>query len=192
MVKINFLKKSFFSNLNDKEIAKNILKVVFIFEAAFFQCEKAYSKKTYSVSHAPVNNNQSIKGRAAIIDGDTIIISTLKIRLLGIDAPELRQFCGIKKAKYACGLEAKEYLKKLIANKPVTCYWDKKDKYQRVLATCQTKKVDNINAAMVRDGWAVSYYDYFKEEQEAKKKKNGIWRSKFQQPREWRRAHLKK
>ena len=34
-----------------------------------------------------------IQGQADVIDGDTIVINNLKIRLFGIDAPEKKQFC---------------------------------------------------------------------------------------------------
>ncbi|UTO29238.1 thermonuclease family protein [Bartonella harrusi] len=135
------------------------------------------------------SSKASVKGHAFIIDGDSIMISSIRIRLAGIDAPELYQFCGTKDARYPCGLEAKKYLERLIENQLVTCYWYKEDKYRRILATCETKQVSNINATLVRDGWAVRYYDYQKEEQEARKEKKGIWRSSFQQPREWRKAH---
>ncbi|MET3590264.1 endonuclease YncB(thermonuclease family) [Bartonella silvatica] len=131
----------------------------------------------------------SIKGYATIIDGDSIVISSTKIRLIGIDAPELQQFCGKKKTRYPCGLEAKKYLEQLVDNQLVTCHWNKKDKYHRILATCKTQKISNINATLVRDGWAVSYYSYPKEEEEARKKKKGIWQSNFQKPRKWRKAH---
>ncbi|CBI76479.1 Staphylococcal nuclease homolog [Bartonella clarridgeiae 73] len=132
---------------------------------------------------------KSIKGNALIIDGDSIKISDVIIRLSGIDAPELNQFCGIKKERYACGFQAKKNLEKLIDNQSVTCHWSKKDKYHRILAICGTKQVNNINAAMVRSGWAISFYSYHKEEQEAKKQKKGIWRSSFQKPQEWRKVH---
>ncbi|WP_208435791.1 thermonuclease family protein [Bartonella phoceensis] len=149
-----------------------------------------YFKQTQTPSYkANFSSETSIEGHAFIIDGDSITISSKIIRLAGIDAPELHQFCGRKKTHYSCGLEAKKYLERLIANQSVTCYWRKKDKYHRILATCKTKEVSNINATLVRNGWAVSYYDYPEEEQEAKKKKKGIWRSYFQRPREWRRAH---
>jgi endonuclease YncB( thermonuclease family) len=37
-----------------------------------------------------------IKGKAKVIDGDTIKIEEKKIRLFGIDAPEINQTCGKK------------------------------------------------------------------------------------------------
>ncbi|WP_455478413.1 thermonuclease family protein [Bartonella sp. B10] len=134
-------------------------------------------------------SRSSITGEASVIDGDSIVISSIMIRLSGIDSPEIHQFCGTKKTRYPCGLEAKKYLERLIAHQPVTCYWRKKDKYHRILATCRTKKINNINAAIVQNGWAVSYYDYPEEEEKAKKEKKGIWQSNFQKPNIWRKAH---
>ena len=38
-------------------------------------------------------NGEEISGIPKIIDGDTIYIEKYKIRLPGIDAPEIKQFC---------------------------------------------------------------------------------------------------
>ncbi|WP_413154639.1 thermonuclease family protein [Bartonella sp. cb54] len=176
-----FYLKSFKLKLIGLSILAAITLIVFV--TIYLKCAQICSPKDNFSSQA------FIKGNASIIDGDSITISSVIIRLIGIDAPELRQFCGTKESRYPCGLEAKKYLKQLIANQPITCYWYKKDKYHRILATCKTKQVSNINATMVRNGWAVSYYSYPKEEQEARQKKRGIWQSNFQQPKKWRKTH---
>ena len=41
----------------------------------------------------PVDTKAQIGGKAKIIDGDTIQIGDNRIRLYGIDAPELKQVC---------------------------------------------------------------------------------------------------
>ncbi|AQX28056.1 MULTISPECIES: thermonuclease family protein [unclassified Bartonella] len=152
--------------------------------------ETIYSRSTIAQIPSIISvPPKSIKGNVLVIDGDSIKIADVIIRLAGIDAPELNQFCGIKKERYACGFQAKKKLEKLIDNQSVTCHWSKKDKYHRILAICGTKKVNNINAAMVRNGWAISFYSYRKEEQEAKKQKKGIWQSSFQKPQKWRKSH---
>ena len=44
--------------------------------------------------HNPLLKSEvSIKGFAKVVDGDTIIINSIKIRLEGIDAPEIKQRC---------------------------------------------------------------------------------------------------
>ena len=65
-------------------------------------------------------NGEEISGIPKIIDGDTIYIEKYKIRLQGIDAPEIKQFCkkdylkisaaiGFNfKKNYSCGLLSKK------------------------------------------------------------------------------------
>ncbi|TIP21901.1 MAG: thermonuclease family protein, partial [Mesorhizobium sp.] len=45
-----------------------------------------------------------MKGRASVIDGDTVEIASQRIRFNGIDAPESRQHCDDAKGfDYPCG-----------------------------------------------------------------------------------------
>ncbi|MFG1278249.1 thermonuclease family protein [Xanthobacter autotrophicus] len=44
----------------------------------------------------PAISDESLAGRASVIDGDTIEIHGTRIRLEGIDAPESRQTCTRK------------------------------------------------------------------------------------------------
>ncbi|EJF77325.1 hypothetical protein MCO_01240 [Bartonella sp. DB5-6] len=182
--------KKKFSHFNLRNLNLKIIGFSSLIAATILIIMIIYFKHTQTfLQKASFSVKTSLEGHAFVIDGDSIMISSVIIRLVGIDAPELQQFCGNKNARYPCGLKAKKYLEKLIANHPVTCHWHKKDKYRRILAICKTKQVSNINATLVRNGWAVSYHDYPKEEQEARERKKGIWQSNFQQPRKWRRAH---
>ena len=80
---------------------------------------------------------EKIEGNAKIIDGDTLVIKKLKIRLFGIDAPEKKQKC--KKVflsismfsfqkQYDCGVYSTTALKKKIQDKEVKCISKSKDK----------------------------------------------------------------
>ena len=142
-----------------------------------------------------------ISGVPKIIDGDTIDISNKKIRLEGIDAPEMRQTCKLQYLKfsffsfnktYFCGAKSKEKLKKKINNESITCKILSRDRYKRYLATCYKKKT-NLNKWMVRNGHAVAYLRYSKEylrdENYAKKKGLGIWRGAFLRPEKWRKLN---
>ena len=78
-------------------------------------------------------NSEVIYGIAKVIDGDTILIKSYKIRFEGIDAPEIKQKCkkeflkisviiGINFEKeYSCGLESKKKLVSKIDNINVKC-----------------------------------------------------------------------
>ncbi|WP_375697078.1 thermonuclease family protein [Bartonella sp. AP14QHHD] len=183
------MKKSF-SHFNLRSFNLKVIGFSIFVAASILIIMSTYFKKTQLLPQKEKFSSQNtVEGNALIIDGDTIMISSIKIRLAGIDAPELHQFCGKKEARYPCGLEAKKYLEQLLKNQIVTCHWQKTDKYRRILATCKTKQVSNINATLVHNGWAVNYYEYPKEEQEARKKKKGIWVSSFQRPKEWRKAN---
>ena len=100
-----------------------------------------------------------IEGRAKIIDGDTIHINKNKIRLHGIDAPEIKQTCKIKDKIWNCGIESSLALKKLILNNNISCVVSDIDKYKRYIAECFVNN-QNINELMVRNGWAIAYRYY--------------------------------
>ncbi len=133
-----------------------------------------------------------IQTQVRVIDGDTIILGKLRIRLQGIDAPELIQECRDKKSMkvYKCGEAAKEYLIKLIETQEVACTDEGLDKYRRQLAYCYVGDI-NLNKEMVRTGNALAYskYDlsFMKEELQARWNKVGIWASDFEKPEAFRR-----
>ena len=127
----------------------------------------------YGLGHAIVT------GRAAAIDGDTLAVGGVRIRLEGIDAPEAQQTCTDASGRaWACGAEATRLLARVVAGRLVTCEERGLDKYKRVLGVCQAAGVD-LNAEMVRRGlaWAFVRYSrsYVREEQAARAKRVGIW-----------------
>ncbi len=149
-------------------------------------------------------NSTEINGIPKIIDGDTVIINTKKIRLEGVDAPEIKQQCkkpfvkisaiiGFQFNKnYSCGLTAKIKLIKKVDNSKIKCIASSKDRYKRFLATCYKGKV-NLNKWLVRNGYAVAYKryskDYVKDEEHAKENKLGLWEGPFIRPEKWRKLN---
>ena len=128
---------------------------------------------------------QSINGKAKIIDGDTIHIGKNKIRLYGIDAPEINQTCTIEKIIWKCGIDSSQALESIISEKEVECEIVDIDRYKRFVAKCFVKNI-NLNQYMVQNGWAVAYRyysdEFIKNEEIAKKNKAGIWQGKFLDP----------
>jgi endonuclease YncB( thermonuclease family) len=128
------------------------------------------------------------------VDGDTLHTGSERIRLSGIDAPELSQTCQDGQARaWACGQAAKQRLAALVAQGSLTCSSRGQDRYGRTLAVCAAGQVADIGAALVRDGYAVNYSrttsDYKSAEQEARAARRGIWQGAFEQPEQWRRRH---
>ncbi len=143
-----------------------------------------------------------LKGKVCITNGDTLKVNSIrrgrhcvggtKVRLLGIDAPELKQQCRHSSGRnFLCGRKSASYLFELTRGKVVICEGDTRDRYQQVLGTCFVGKM-NLNQRMVQQGWAVAYRDYSKEyiidEERAKAARRGIWDMKFKMPWEWRRS----
>src|SRR5690606_18683415 len=132
-------------------------------------------------------NGRSLEGRAFVVDGDTIRIGDTRLRLKGIDAPEMGQTCRREARSYACGEAAREALIRLVGNRIVQCRASGRDRYQRVLAFCTVNGQD-INARMVEEGWAVTYgREYEVEEARAQAAAIGLWAGEFERPQEWRR-----
>tara|TARA_B100001146_G_C15780556_1_gene263969 strand:+ start:90 stop:509 length:420 start_codon:yes stop_codon:yes gene_type:complete len=127
-----------------------------------------------------------------VIDGDTIVLNGEKIRFSGIDTPELKQKCIKNDQKVFCGVLAKKLLLEKIDNKTPECIREGKDIYKRTLAECFING-ESLSVFLVRNGYAFAYRKYsdkfIKEEEFAKKNKNGLWSMKFEYPWDFRKKN---
>lgn len=128
-----------------------------------------------------------------VADGDSIEVNGQRIRLQGIDAPELHQECRDASGRnWACGRRARSELRALIGNDPVQCESHTKDRFGRSVAVCRVRGRD-LGEAMVRSGWALAYPDwaspYGAAQSDARSRKAGIWAGTFANPRAWRDEH---
>jgi endonuclease YncB( thermonuclease family) len=127
---------------------------------------------------------QTLIGKVvSIADGDTITILDAghvqhKIRLAGIDAPEIKQ---------AFGQRSKEYLSALLSGQDVVeVETEKQDRYGRSVGKVFSERKD-VNLAMVRAGFAWHYKKYQSEqtnsdralyaaaEEDARSRLLGLW-----------------
>ena len=131
-----------------------------------------------------------IEGRPSVVDGDGLEIDGVKIRIYGIDAPEVGQYCRrADGARWRCGQYATVELDRLLRGKEVVCAVKTRDSYGRSVAVCKMGELD-IARHQVTEGWAVAYRryskDYIAAEEAAKKARRGIWRGNFELPWLWR------
>lgn len=91
---------------------------------------------------------QVLKGRAYIIDGDTVTIKKTQIRLFGIDAPEMNHPYG-KKAKWA--------LLALCKGQVIRAEISEKDAHGRTVAKCFLPDGRDLSAEMVKQGLAIDW-----------------------------------
>src|ERR1700726_152858 len=109
---------------------------------------------------AVVANNLS--GQASIIDGDTLEIHGIRIRLWGIDAPESSQVCrGGDRLQYRWGARAGNDLDAFIAMRPVSCQPISLDRYGRTVATSSVGGAE-LGDWLVRKGLALDWPEYSK------------------------------
>jgi len=148
-----------------------------------------------------------------IVDGDSVNINVvlfldlaqapmeelsdktdLKMRIAGIDTPELKQTCEIEQGKSIdCGFLTKDYLQKLLESEPGNLVIKPigVDYYQRILIRLFKGETD-IGKKMVEEGMSYSYDSTYKiEETYAKENKLGFWNF-FKppvNPKIWRKEH---
>ena len=131
---------------------------------------------------------EKIVGPVRVIDGDTVEMSGRRIRLRGIDAPELAQSCERSGIRYGCGEVSRVVLVRLIGDKTIECTTSGRDQYGRDLARCSANGSD-LGATMVERGLALSVRGYTAEEQAARARGLGLWAGTFQRPADWRAEH---
>ena len=129
-----------------------------------------------------------VVGPAQVIDGDSIRVAGIEIRLYGIDAPEFRQICKRAGHPWACGRTATRFLEALVKHQELRCRPREEDRYGRTVAVCFLGEM-NVGAALVRAGQAVAYGAYQAEEREARDARRGLWASAFEPPANWRARH---
>lgn len=129
---------------------------------------------------------EMVVGSARALDGDSLVVEGREMRLQGIDAPESRQLCNLGGQSVPCGRHATQALQRWLMRGPVACTGHEIDRFGRLLVTCRVHGTD-INADLVRNGFAVDFGRYPTEEKEARAAFRGLWAGTFEPPAEYRR-----
>jgi endonuclease YncB( thermonuclease family) len=95
-----------------------------------------------------------------VTDGDTLRCGALRVRLAAIDAPELPGHCRPGRQCVAGDPYASsDNLRRLIANRALSCRRINIDHYGRTVAACAAAGVD-LSCAQVAQGFAVERYGH--------------------------------
>lgn len=148
--------------LNTCFLMKNLLLILLLLIVTSLHCQEIITGKAVKV-----------------YDGDTFTLVTdsnqeIRVRVVGIDAPEKNQEHGI---------ESRDFARRLIENKTVTVYLESGETYGRKLAVVITSSGKHFNYEMVVNGHAWHYNHYNSDkflstsQNMAKNNKIGLWAS---------------
>ena len=127
-----------------------------------------------------------------VSDGDSLRSGRLKIRLHGIDAPELKQTCtAADGAEWPCGRAARTAMEEMVG-RPLSCELRDVDRYGRLIMQCHAGETD-IAEQLVAQGLALAYRrystDYVAAEEAAEADARGMWQGRFEPPWAWRKKN---
>ena len=141
------------------------------------------------VETVATSDGNRLEGLGRVIDGDTLDVGTVRVRLHGIDAFERNQMCDRTQGPWACGAAATRALKASSEGRPLVCRVLDTDRYGRKVSRCERDGVD-IARALVADGLALAYrrysQDYVADEMSAQSRSVGAWEGGFDRPEQWR------
>lgn len=143
---------------------------------------------TYATAALPAPN-----GRLHVIDADTFDVGSVRVRLFGLDAPEMGQPCWVQGRERDCGRWARDLVRDRFEGRQARCDAQDTDRYGRVVAICRVGDVD-IGAALVQDGiaWAYRRYSsrYDLDEKAAAVAGRGLWAFTLDLPSDYRAAQV--
>ncbi|WP_306115380.1 MULTISPECIES: thermonuclease family protein [unclassified Roseovarius] len=135
------------------------------------------------------------QGTVRVIDGDTLDVGGVRVRLHGIDAPEVGQTCQTAEGKdWDCGTWVSREVRAQFQGVVASCDPVEKDRYGRIVATCRVDGRD-MGRGLVQRGMAVAYRKYSRayvaDERAAKRANAGLHAGAFQRPSQHRKSNIK-
>ena len=131
-----------------------------------------------------------VDGTVRVIDGDTFDVGGARVRLHGIDAPEVSQTCtSPTQGDWACGAFVRDEVRRRYDGRHATCRQIDIDQYGRIIGKCFVSGQD-VGEDIVLDGWATAYrqysMDYDLAEKAAQVRTAGLWAGTMQSPADFR------
>jgi endonuclease YncB( thermonuclease family) len=101
----------------------------------------------------PVPASAQVRASCRAIDGDSLVCGQERVRIMGLDAPELRGRC---RAERRVALAAHARMQQLVA-RGVTIERRGRDRYHRTLAVVRVRGGRDVAAIMIRERLARPY-----------------------------------
>lgn len=141
----------------------------------------------------PSRETAAIRGRARVLDADTIEVAGQRLRLYGIDAPETDQMCRDGQGRpWACGRWATAEARAVLRGARLSCSAIRQDRFGRTIARCDLPSGADLGGVLVERGVALAFRTlsprYLEHEARARAAGLGVWAGEVQPPWEWRRA----
>jgi micrococcal nuclease len=167
-----------------------IIAILLLVSVFNLSCNSSSGKRKTETTVSSISRKDGFLNVTKVVDGDTFWVNDgtskgLKIRLIGVDAPESRK--TFKKEVGYYGKEAKIYLTKLLIRKKVRLEYDlnRTDQYGRTLAYVYLEDGTFVNAELVEKGFAMTLTvppnvkfanEFLKLQTEARQNKRGLWK----------------
>jgi endonuclease YncB( thermonuclease family) len=158
--------------------------------AKFLACLTLGLSTVAAVASTQANASTLVSGSATVVDGDTIKLGPLSIRIHGIDAPEQGQTCQQRNGRpWDCGSAATAAMADMVEGKALECEPLDTDAYGRIIARCLAGDRD-LGGEMAALGLAWAYREYSEDyagvETAARSQGLGVWQGTAQAPWEYR------
>ncbi|MEL7179176.1 MAG: thermonuclease family protein [Pseudomonadota bacterium] len=132
-------------------------------------------------------------GIIRVIDADTIDVGGTRVRLFGIDAPEMGQPCRADGREWDCGAWTRDAVRNRFEGTYARCQTRVTDRYGRAVAQCSVDGQD-MGQMIVYSGlaWAFRRYSdtYDLDEKAAAVAGRGLWGVEIQRPSDYRAAQV--
>lgn len=137
-----------------------------------------------------------VSGLGHVIDGDTLDVGNIRVRLAVVDAPERAQSCDLHNAPMACGEAARFALQGMAEGRQVTCEVGPNQTYGRAVGLCRVQG-EVLNLALLETGLGIVAEQFLAEwpdhatamvdaQARAKAARRGLWAMHVVTPSVWR------
>ncbi len=133
-------------------------------------------------------SSAALEGEARVIDGDTITVDGVRVRLFGVDTPEVDdRDCTYPDGAQTCGEIAGDVLAAVLIEP--RCQVVDIDRFRRLIATCDARG-RSVSEYLVQAGVAlalpaVNGGSYLEAERAAQENKTGFWNCEWPTPAGW-------